>query len=140
MIAQGGAAALQAEKDLRGAVKRSINGLKKCNWWDAAASPPCYCDLAAGYSGDRTTGLFRCKKHGGNAEQLIKSRGDDRSTRCLFPGCDGTNGRPMRNLRGYNFCGSTQKGCIKRALDYEAEHGKKPEGVPWAEFYRPSTS
>ena len=45
----------------------------------------------------------------------------------------------MGNVPGYNFCGSTQKGCIKRALDYEAVHGKKPEGVPWAEFYRPTS-
>ena len=73
MIARGGADALQAEKDLRGAVKRSSNAIKKCNWWDATASPPCYCDLAAGYSADKTTGLFRCKKHGGNEEQLEKS-------------------------------------------------------------------
>ncbi len=69
---------------------------------------------------------------------LKKSR-EKSATTCLFPGCDGTNGRPMRNLRGYPFCGSKQKGCIKRALDYEAEHGTKPEGVSWAEFYRPPT-
>ena len=62
-----------------------------------------------------------------------------RHDKCIFPECDGTTGRPMGNLRGYNFCGSKHKGCIKRALDYEAVHGKKPERVPWAEFYRPST-
>ena len=59
--------------------------------------------------------------------------------KCFFPGCDDTNGRAMGNLKGYPFCGSKKKGCIKRALDYEAVHGKKPEGVSWAEFYRPST-
>ena len=140
MIARGGADALQAEKDLRGAVKRSSNGIKKCNWWDAAASPPCYCDAAAGYSGDKTTGLFRCKKHGGNVEQLHKSNGGGAYKRCDFPGCDEERrGQCMGNVPGYNFCGSKQKGCIKRALDYEAVHGKKPEGVSWAEFYCPST-
>tara|TARA_Y100000817_G_scaffold309610_1_gene299019 strand:+ start:691 stop:1098 length:408 start_codon:yes stop_codon:yes gene_type:complete len=74
MRAKGGADALQAEKDLRGGVKYSSNSLKKCNWWDAAKDR--YCDKKAGYSGDRTTGLFRCILHGGNKEQLIKSSGD----------------------------------------------------------------
>ena len=73
MIARGGADALQAEKDLRGAVKYASNGLKKCNWWDA--DNECYCDKKSGYSGDRTTGLFRCKKHGGDLEQLKISLG-----------------------------------------------------------------
>lgn len=60
---------------------------------------------------------------------------------CTFPGC--TSGlRPMGHMPGYRFCGSAgggkqnkpATGCIKRALDYEKEHGKKPDGMTWPEF------
>ena len=83
----------------------------------------------------------RCKDAAQSAEAQAKqekARRENRGHSCYFPGCDGATGRPMGNLSGYHFCGSKQKGCIKRALDYEAVHGKKPEGMPWAEFYRPS--
>ena len=62
--------------------------------------------------------------------KLENSRSEKRGTTCYFPACDGTSGRPMGNVPGYNFCGSKQKGCIKRALDYEAVHGTKPIGRP----------
>ena len=71
---------------------------------------------------------------------VAAKKGGSAGRTCYFPGCDGTTGRPMGNVPGYNFCGSKENRCIKRALDYEAVHGKKPERVPWAEFYRPSSS
>ena len=108
MIAQGGAAAVQAEKDLRGGVKRSSNSIKKCNWWDAEND--CYCDAAAGYSGDLTTGLFRCKKHGGDVEKLKTSIGNvTAGNKCCDPFDKGCIGRASGGGQACPVCGVMKK-------------------------------
>ena len=107
-------------------IEKSNNALK-CNAFNPKTKS--HCDAHAGKAvGDAK--LYRCVKHGGG--NVKGSRGE-----CTFPGCEGATGRPMGNIKGYPFCGTKGTGCIKRALAYEAVHGKKPEGMKWSDFVRP---
>ena len=130
--------AVQAEKDKR-VFKRSGNGMKACNHWNFAKG--CYCDAAAGYSANKTTGLFRCKKHGGNVEQLERSKGGRSS--CTHGGCNGF-GLPGCSERSQKRCKATfesvalegsfcKPSCAEKAA--EAVFKRQHEGVPYPEGF-----
>lgn len=140
------AAAVQAEKDKRGAFKRSQNGMKACNWWDAAKG--CYCDGIAGYSSTRADGLFRCRKHGGSVEQINKSRGGHGLCPAAhLPRPEGAP--PCRNNAGNmahgkykgvemfkgKCCNGTCAAAVAKAL-YQKEH----DGIDYPEGFVPPKS
>lgn len=144
--------AVQAEKDKR-VKKRSGNGMKACNHWNFAKG--CYCDAAAGYSADKTTGLLRCKDHGGNAEKIgAGTKGGPRVGRGERNMCSAAalladvkhtasgnyyTGEYRKDGKGPVLftwkCRCCKKGCanaIAKAL-YQHEH----EGVPYPEGFTP---
>ena len=130
------AAAFQAEKDKRGGVKRSQNGMKACNWWVGDADQGHYCDQAAGYSADKTTGLFRCIHHGGNAQKIkAGTQGSGRGGCQWTGGCD--KSQQSGHHPGYVFCTAHYK-LLKPKV--EAAHGedfKPPKGFDFSPFYPP---
>ena len=140
------AAALQAEKDKRGGVKRSQNGMKACNWWVGDADQGHYCGKAAGYSADKTTGLFRCIGHGGNAQKIMAGTQNSGRSGCSAlhlprpqgcPPCRDNSGHyATSKYKGFEWtgrcCNQTCADAIAKAL-YQHEH----EGVPYPEGFRP---
>jgi hypothetical protein len=142
-------AALQAEKDKRGGVKASKNGSKACNWWVGDATTGHYCGKTAGYSADKTTGLFRCIDHGGDREQLKRGRTSDGKPESRYAGrlCPAwflrpdhpnksSGNYPTGKYNGFKWtgrcCNQTCADAIAKAL-YQHEH----EGVPYPEGFRP---
>ena len=133
-------AALQAEKDKRGGVKKGKNGSKACNWWAGNPTTGHYCGKTAGYSADKTTGLFRCIDHGGDKEQL--KRGRTGRARCpaaaLLSGehKSGQKHRCTAKYKGFEWtgfcCNQTCADAVAKAL-YQHEH----EGVPYPAGFVP---
>jgi len=140
-VSDDDAEAVQAEKDKRGAVKRSKNGMKACNWWDFANG--CYCGAAAGYSSTRADGLFRCRDHGGDKAQLAKSARTN-IRRCLAAALpskckpSGATNMATGKYNGFEWfgrcCNSTCANAIAKAL-YQHAH----EGVPYPDGFVPPT-
>ena len=130
------AAAVQVEKDKRGAVKRSKNGMKSCNWWDAAKG--CYCGAAAGYSADKATGLFRCRDHGGDKAQLARSTRNTCPAAVLPSRCkpSGATHVVKGKYKGFEWtgrcCNGTCAAAIAKAL-YQNTH----EGVAYPDGFVP---
>ena len=137
-----GDAVLQAEKDKRGGVKKGKNGMKACNWWVGDADWGHYCGKAVGYSADKTTGLFRCIDHGGNADRIKAATHNSGQRNGGSGGCKWAGGCDKRSLgfgdhKGFPFC-TTHRKLLKPKV--EAVHGKDfvpPKGFDFAPFYPP---
>ena len=115
-------AALQAEKDKRGGVKKGKNGSKACNWWVGNPTTGHYCGKTAGYSADKTTGLFRCIDHGGDREQLKRGRTGHGS--CRMPGCNQVQRGGRDNRSGY--CSKAHKQQHATMLAAQQSEGFRP--------------
>ena len=123
-------AALQAEKDKRGAVKKGKNGTKTCNWWVGDATTGHYCGKTAGYSADKVTGLFRCIDHGGDREQLKRGRTSDgrgesrNACPCKEHGTPCTHGRG--NTAAKYRCATCRDGKCTLAHHVSGRHFRPP--------------
>jgi hypothetical protein len=123
-------AALQAEKDKRGGIKKGKNGSKVCNWWVGDATTGHYCGKTAGYSADKTTGLFRCIDHGGDRDQLKRGRTSDGKTEsrnacpCREHGTRCTHGRGCRAQK--SRCATCHAGECTLAHHQTGRHARPP--------------